>query len=578
MSGKGIYLFMWSYQDSYRITIQILVRSVLASLGAPEDAEVFLVGARSPNNNNHNPVCIEPEDGIWELSLFDGLLDSIESTYRVHDAHNLFYSDETSMRDKPEWVRCDSVRKSVQRSLDVYDKKNDVTSFCGEVRNLDGYYISTVIQIPNTTFQKHPPLPFREGEQINGHRSLIHAAINAVLHEATEELQHPNPGKNSFYSMRKPEEIIRIAAQNFMYTPGGAIEKGYMFNDLFTSLNLISSLMYEGNRGVGQLILVNPDNDAIEFLIKFEESISFRETRWVRKVLQMASTGIGIIADSQYIYGLGRLKESHDPSMQDAFIIEFIDHYLWELRCGEQALLRSHYAEPKLPQEPFDKITFLANYTRLFPLSTKKDGINLWNLMLIQINQGHGSMIVVAEDAEDEALRLSKQGTRIKPIPLSGALLNSVSCIDGTILLSPDGYCHAVGIILDGEATEQCTPSRGSRYNSGVRYVQPNGPKRLAIVVSDDKTIDIIPQLRKLVYRSKIEKYLAMFEASTIDNYHDSRNWLDKHRFYINAEQCARINRKIDYIEAHPKEVGIIHLCTEHFEVHPEMNSSYLID
>ena len=65
MPRKGIYLFMWSYQDSYRIHIQILVRRVLAILGAPEDAEVFIVGARSPDNNNHNPVCIEPEDGIW---------------------------------------------------------------------------------------------------------------------------------------------------------------------------------------------------------------------------------------------------------------------------------------------------------------------------------------------------------------------------------------------------------------------------------------------------------------------------------------------------------------------------------
>lgn len=82
MVGRVINLFMWGYQESYRITIRLLAREVLKELGAPEEAEVLLVGARSPNSWNPNPVCVEPEDGKWRLSLFDGLLDSVESTYR----------------------------------------------------------------------------------------------------------------------------------------------------------------------------------------------------------------------------------------------------------------------------------------------------------------------------------------------------------------------------------------------------------------------------------------------------------------------------------------------------------------
>jgi len=74
MRGKIIYLFMWGYQESYRISIQILVRNVLKLLGAAKDAEVFLVGALAPGSKNSNPVCVEPEDGKWSLSLFDGLL------------------------------------------------------------------------------------------------------------------------------------------------------------------------------------------------------------------------------------------------------------------------------------------------------------------------------------------------------------------------------------------------------------------------------------------------------------------------------------------------------------------------
>lgn len=301
----------------------------------------------------------------------------------------------------------------------------------------------------------------------------------AVLHEATEGLNKPEPGRFSHRGMREAEEIVRIAAKNFMHTPGLSIERQYMHDDLFATLNLVSSLMYEGSKGIGHLILVDPKNDVVEFMVKFAEPVTLHEPRWVRKVLQMATTGIGIIADSQRIYGLGRLKEWHDSSNQDAFLVVFIDHYHWELRCGNQALLRSHYAEPKLPQEPFDKAAFLANYARLFPETSHENGLNLWHLMMAQVRQEHGSMIVVAKDAASEARRLSKQGTCIEPTLLSEELLRSVSGIDGTIILDPAGFCHAIGIILDGEATEQCTPSRGSRYNSGVRYVHKGSHRRL---------------------------------------------------------------------------------------------------
>ncbi|MDX4551730.1 hypothetical protein SGX74_17345 [Klebsiella pneumoniae] len=581
MAGSIINLFMWGYQDSYRIHIQILARNVLKKLGAPADAEVLLVGARRPGSKNANPICVEPEDGKWHLSLFEGLLDSVESIYKNHRLQSMIFGDGPSMRDKPEWIRRDSVRTSVSKALDAFDTEQNVTSFCGESRRIDDYYVTPVIQIPNDTFEKFPPLLSKsvdESQQGHGFRSLIHAAMYAVLREATEELHNPDPGRFIHGSMRDAEEIIRIAANDFLHTAGLSIERRYIHTDLFDALNLVSSLMYEGAKGIGQLILVDPDNEAVEFLAKFVEPVPFREPRWVRKVLQMAASGVGIIANSQYIYGLGRLKKSHDPSAQDAFTVDFIDHYHWQLYCGNQALLLSQYAVPKLPQEPFDKAAFLANYARLFPLSSQDSGLHLWNLLMTQTSQGHGSMIVVAEDAACEANRLCKQGTRIVPTKLTESLLRSVSGIDGTILLDPAGLCHAIGIILDGEATDECTPSRGSRYNSGVRYVQTSGTRRLAIVVSDDRTVDIIPQIKRLCSRSKIEQCVVTLEAATLDNYHDSRNWLNDHRFYINAEQCARINAVLDKLDAVPKEVGLIYFETKRFEVDPEMDESYLID
>lgn len=458
---------------------------------------------------------------------------------------------------------------------------NGVISFCGVAQHLGGYYITPVIQIPKSTFLKFPTLankPKGNRQQGFGYRSFIHAAIFTVLNEISEELQSPEPGRFTYKAMRIPEEIIRIAAKDFLRTPGLSIDERYYEDGLFEQLNLVSSLMYEQMKGIGRLILIHPENEAIDYLIQFIQPVSLREPRWVRKILQMAASGSAIIADWQYIYGLGDLKTTHDPSEQDAFTINFLDHYYWELCCGEQVLLRSKYGVPKLPQEYFDQQSFIANYIRLFPLSSVEDSLHLWNLLQVQIKQEYGSMIVVTEDAAIEAKRLSKQGTSIVATRLTETLLESISSIDGTILLDPYGVCHAFGVILDGEVNDKCTPSRGSRYNSGVRYVYSEGRCALAIVASDDKTIDIIPEIRRLVSRSLLERYVKTFIASTIENFHDSRNWLDKHRFYINAEQCEQLNSTIDRLDNSPQEVGRIYFGTDKFEVHPDFNESYLID
>jgi len=136
---------------------------------------------------------------------------------------------------------------------------------------------------------------------------------------------------------------------------------------------------------------------------------------------------------------------------------------------------------------------------------------------------------------------------------------------------------QAVGVILDGEAVPQCTPSRGSRFNSAMRYVRSPDRQRLAIVFSDDHTIDIIPLLRPQIDRHEVEKQITELEKATLENYHEPRNWLDDHRFYVNRAQCERVNRALDRIENLPKEMGQIVMITARLEPDPEFNESYFM-
>ncbi len=531
-------LFMWGYQPHFRLSVQFLAEHVFDELGIRLKPDVLVVGARKPQSINNNPICVEPEDEKWQLSLFNNLLDSIENTVKNHRLQNMFYGDEPSMRDKPENIRRDSVTTAVHDALKPYDVKNGVQSFCGSARPVGDYYVVPVIQVPESIFSQFPPLKIpatNDPHFPQGDRSLIHSSISIVLEEASKELLTPEPGRFIIPDMRSPAEIVHNAADGFMRIPALLIGDKYSYDNLFERFNIISSLLYEGIRGTGHLVLVDPESESVEYFVRFKVPVPFRQPRWARKVLQMATSNVALIANSEEIFGLGKLKDGHDEGALDAFTINFLDHYHWELQCGTQVLMYSRYREPRLPQESISQDQFTANYKRLFPDASTNDCVHSWTLFKTVAHQHHGSMIVVAEDAQDESERLARQGMGISPVLMTPMLLERVSWIDGTIIIDQHGFCHAVGVILDGEAAPECTPSRGSRYNSALRYVLSSKRRRLAIVVSDDRTVDVIPMLRPQIKRGEIEREIGELASATLDTYHKSRMWLDAHRFYLNV-------------------------------------------
>ncbi len=496
MRRKPINLFMWGYQQHFRFHFEFLMNDVMKELHiSGTGAECLLIGAKIPGRKNPNDVCVEPEDGKWPIDLFDRLLDMIETEVTEHPLQDILYGDDPGMRDKPENIRRDSVCRAVQKALSVYDEDHGVRSFVSGSAPLGDYYIVPVLQLPNELFRRFRPLrePVTDGH-FNGHASLIHATVFEVLDEARDELLRPDPGRYLVRRWRSSEEIVRRAATSFMYTPGIAVgNKNFGGLDLFERFNLISSLMYEGAKGVGRLLLANPDSGSVNFLLRLADPVPFREHQWSRKVLQMASSEIALIADCEKIFGLGNIAAGIDPWMdQNIFEIEFLDHYHWRLSCGGEVMLVSRYGIPSLPEGEFPSGCHLETYQRLFPKSGKEDVDRFAALCKVAFDQRHGSMMVVARDAESEANRLQGQGTKIEPTKLTRELYRQVSGIDGAILVDPYGVCHAIGVILDGPSRPECTPSRGSRYNSGLRYVYAADTPRLAVVISDDRMVDVI--------------------------------------------------------------------------------------
>lgn len=578
MKQKTISLFIWGYQQHFRIGLQTDANSVLRALGVETEAVTLLIGVADPGRANPNPICIEPENGRWSLHLFADLMEDVERTVANHHLQNVFYSnDNAGMAEKPLNIRRDSVTTAVRRALEPDDRHTGVRSFCGLAQLVGDHYVVPVIQVPIKDLEMFDSLDIPDQiDQFQPRKesSFLDVSLKCLLEEAANQLQRPDPGR-SLTHRRPAAEILRSAAASFMYTPGLIVEPAFMFDDLFQRLNQVASQMYEGVRGIGHLILAREGHCDVEYLLRFREPVPFAQTRWVRKVLQMAATGTELIGNTHSILGLGRRRNSA-ASADDIFTVDFLDHCQWELRCNKKRLLRSSYGEPTLPRSVIERDRFVGNLARLFPTSTPEGKERIWNIFNAAIAQHHGSMFIVAEDAAEEAERLAQQGTRIEPISLTPELYARVCGIDGTVILDPNGTCYAIGVILDGPATEACTPSRGSRYNSAVRYVVPKSPRRLAVVASDDGTIDILPLLRPTVSAAEVEKNVRAFEVATDQDYHRPRNWLDSNRFYLSEFQCSRVNVVLERLDAQPQEAGEIRLITHRFTPHPEFDNSYL--
>jgi len=204
--------------------------------------------------------------------------------------------------------------------------------------------------------------------------------------------------------MRSAGEIVRRAASSFMRS--SFIADKHAMSDLFEDMNRPSQLRYEGKTGVGRLVLAAADDPNVEYVLRLASPVPLSETRWARKLLQMATADTALIVEYGLISGLGRVSDVSAPP----FCVEFLDHHQWDFRCGEQILLRSRFGEVQLPQEPIGKERFIDNMRRVFQ-GIGEPAIARFRIVLDLLSQlRHGSSLVIATDAAEEAQRLVRQG------------------------------------------------------------------------------------------------------------------------------------------------------------------------
>ncbi len=337
--------------------------------------------------------------------------------------------------------------------------------------------------------------------------NLFSTAVSSALDWFVTEM----PTRQTFYSgPTRPEtdSILRTAGSRLMSSIRDSVSPTLISRDLFVALDNLSIRRHESAAGSGKVAFVRADSIADLRPLQFRAAVPLDETDWARKLLELAHGSMVLLSTGEEAVGIADLAAigSSPPT------VTFEGQHQWSLRAGARALMHVSSGVPCLPSEPLSKDAFARTFVRVFPRHTGSLD-NVWATIEAVLSQHHGAIVMIAEDAASEAQRLSTQGTQIDAKPLSSGEAISAARIDGAILLDPIGTCHAVGVVLDGKASDAGTPSRGARFNSALRYVLQD-PTRVAVVRSEDGDVDLLPRLRTQVRRLDLTTALAAIRES----------------------------------------------------------------
>ncbi len=586
--GRSITHFMWGYQSHFRIERESIARKFFGALDKRFKPEVFLVGILAESKHGHFPACVEPEDDFWidseNFNEVHGLLDELLKGY---PESKILHSHELAQQHHNERLRGRSITDAVKQVIVEYPHKPPGTVYAVSFpAKVDCYWVCVVLGLQKNVIDTYYSLQqssvnFHEYRTIPVATSLVDAGIHVFLESSTEDLQKVVPGRE--LTNKNFEELLRSAGDRLMKDAVLRIDNQRIegMHTLFRSCNTISSLPYEQAAGSGSVIFAQKEHPAIKKKVRFASAAKLSSYRAARKLLELASDEMSLHSDSEDIFGLVAI-DGYQEDDENVFEMIVLGHHHWELRHAGHAMMRVQYGIPRLPRPSFEDEKLHLDLPRIFPDINDAEIEKLIELVRVAKEEPHGTMIVITEEAAGEANRLKNEGISVEPFPLTPEIFCHLITIDGAVILSAQGVCHAIGTILDGKATDKGDSGRGARYNSAVRYVNSRAAPCLAIVFSEDKGVDFVPDLKPPINRAIIDQVISNLEGMLNSKRTNRReyillmDWLDGHRFYLRQEDCEVLNDLVDKLEDMfgAEDESAIRIKRTEFMPDPEMNES----
>ncbi|MEU8717570.1 diadenylate cyclase [Streptomyces sp. NPDC048663] len=576
MQERYIEQFMWGFQDSFRISVDLEVERAFEQIGFEAEAACVLVGFEAVGEHRF-PICVEQGEDLYSPEDFAEAQRLAVEKYKQNPESKIFNTDprthklrQKSLLDRMRAEAIEEIMGSLEgQEARIFFASNSVRVGDYEVHvviGTDKLAVSRVPQINTTIVDRMPVL-----------QSLFHAVVWEILGRATRTLYMPEAGSGLRALGASTGEIVRTATEDMLRTMIYCV--GYWFaSDFHLLMNQLSALPYEGREGAGRLVLAKPENSAVDIILKLASPVKSRNTLAIRKLLEGGGPTADVLSDGEYVYGLGTVRSDYDPASESVLVVTFLRRGYWELSHGGVALLAVKEGIPSLPKYVLDE-SYLADLCdRFFP---EGDSGALVRAARAIGEHRHGAMLVISEDAEGEALRLSPQSWAVESAPLSSSLLTQLTDMDGAVLLDPRGDCHAIGVILDGVAKGEGDPARGSRLNNAVRYLGGGRPATIVIVYSADGGIEILPALHPRVRKSDVSHTVAAYTHLAIQRPPEleriNRLWkrVKDFEFYLSDSQCAALNATRHALEEWRMENMQLTIREPELHPHAKMDDSY---
>jgi hypothetical protein len=589
-----IRLFMWGYQGHFHASVEVKLESLLKKLGITSKPQVFIVGKQIMPDPNHYEVCVEPETELWNEVSFKNLAKIESEILEKHELNQLIQSHPIAQKNQDEGMRRQSFLRAVQRIVNEIPTSSGKLTFLTSPVKVGNYFVTVVLQINESDLL--PPNSLTKNQyEINEFRnyrlsrSLIDVAVFSLLNEIVTALRREEPGASLSEFERSDAEILRNAGDHFLQEIELRSLGMHFRGDLFSLLNSISSLKYEGSDVEGAAIIARNDHPNLKLEIKLTPPINLNDARRIRKLMQISFDDLKLIISSEGVIGYGKIEGDYNDASEDLFEIGFRKNNTWDLFHNGSLLMRTVLGQPEIPKRPINEKKLRIDLPRIFTGINAEQVDKLFEIIKSATRQKHGTLLIISDNAKAESERLKQEAVSMVPLGLTDKIVQRISEIDGSLIVDRDGICYSFGTILDGISEEgRGDPSRGSRYNSAIRYVESQKKDGkytcVAIIVSSDGMVDLYPNLRPQIERSRIDAALTLLSRASNDatpsnsDYSQLMNFFDNIKFYLSQEDCDTVNnmREVIYEKLRSNaQVGEIFIVHNELTPNSEMNGSY---
>ncbi|MCI1185981.1 DNA integrity scanning protein DisA nucleotide-binding domain protein [Hymenobacter sp. DH14] len=481
---------MWEHQSLFRVSAQLFAEGVFNLLDRSLRPEVFLLGfAAGRESEAPEAVVLEPASHRYAPAEFRHVKTraaALEANAGPQGSVYHLHPNDHDRSEKQHWYElvCQATESTLNELTS--SRGENRRSFCSGPVSLQGYLVTVVLQLAADCYDGYYALPKPGGGRpIN----LPHAAVLEFMHDCARALREADTADNDQPVLdRDYNELLRSAGRRLMLRVAPAGTHG-----LYDACNGVAALRHEGDEAIGTMLVSRRLHPAVVPVLTLETPVPMRDHRSIRKLLELSEGHTALISDASHVFGLGQLVPQSDAQFEPLVTVHFTNHYSWEVSHAGHVLMRVVSNTPRLPQGQVAADNFARVIRIVFPDLSVDSTDYLWDLAQKATTQPNGTILVISAGAAQEAQRLTRQCFRVVPRIMTPTVLRLVTNIDGAVFVEPNGICHAIGAILDGLATEKGDSSRGSRFNSALRYVNSSKYPVLAVVVSEDGWIDLLP-------------------------------------------------------------------------------------